>query len=315
MNIMKKQKIINITAVLFTLFLLALFIQGTGKLLNPYGTDDAMNAVKAFHSLPEQSLDVCIFGSSIAWKGVDAGKMQKKFGFSAYNYGCNWQRINTTALFISDALRTQTPKVICVDSYHVADVLENSELNGEIYYTKAIPDSENKKAYLRQCFGKNPERWLCYYVPLVMFHPNWKSLGKENFHDNYSVSYFQKTRGYNKSKHVYKNKLNDYHSFGQSQLPDASLQILDSIMDMCREKNVEVVFYTTPFGGSEYPYYDAMEKYAEENGCTYLNGFALAEEIGLDPKTDFQDKDHLNKNGAGKMADYLGSYIKDHFTV
>ncbi len=312
---MKARRLKSIAAILFTVFLLVLAIQGAGKLLNPYGTDDAMNAVRAFHSLPEQSLDVCIFGSSMAWKGVDAARMQNKYGFSAYNYGCNWQRINTTALFISDALSTQTPKVICIDSYHVADVLDNTELNGEIYYTKALPASERKRDYLRKCFGKDPERWLCYYVPLVMFHPNWKSLGKENFRDNYSVAYFQKTRGYNKSKHVYKNKWKDYRSFDQHQLPDASRQILDSIMDMCREKNVEVIFYTTPYGGGEYQYYEAMEKYAKENGCTYLNGFALADEIGIDPKTDFQDMDHLNKSGAGKMADYLGSYIMEHFSV
>ena len=69
-----------------------------------------------------------------------------------------------------------------------------------------------------------------------------------------------------------------------------------------------------PYEGS-YGSSRAMEEYAEENGCVYINFFEKVEEVGLDCNTDFQDKGHLNTSGSRKIANYLGKFIVDHYDV
>ena len=73
-----------------------------------------------------------IYGSSRAWKGCDTTVMADEYGLSAYNYGCNWQAINTTALFLQDSLLTQTPKVVCIETGLVDDIEKNTGMDGQI---------------------------------------------------------------------------------------------------------------------------------------------------------------------------------------
>ena len=126
--------------------------------------------------MPENSFDVIACGSSHVYKGLNVNEMTERYGFSAYNYGCNWQFLNTTTLFFEDALRTQSPKVILIETFNVDKVHEDTDLNGEIYYTKGISDFKGKREYLAQCFGKNKDRYLSYYIPLLAFHETGQTL-------------------------------------------------------------------------------------------------------------------------------------------
>lgn len=156
-----------------------------GRLLQPNFTVDAFHAIESFHSMPENSFDVIACGSSHVYKGLNVNEMTEKYGFSAYNYGCNWQFLNTTTLFFEDALRTQSPKVVLIETFNVDKVHEDTDLNGEIYYTKGISDFKGKREYLAQCFGKNKDRYLSYYIPLLAFHENWTNVNYYSFDWNF----------------------------------------------------------------------------------------------------------------------------------
>lgn len=297
--------------VISCILIICFSVQIIGHIVEPAFTSDGFNAVDAFHSLPEDSLDVIAYGSSHCWKGIDTSKMSDEYDFSAYNYGCNWQFINTTGLFIKDSLRTQSPKVILVETFHVNYVHENEDLCGEIYYTKAIPNFDAKQAYLAQCFGNKPSRYLSYYVPLIAFHDNWENVGYYNFVDATTVQQFVDWRGYQGSDAVYPAEFGDYSTFEQKPLCESARKELDSIVELCDSKGVNVIFYTAPYAG-EFNYSDAMTEYARQNNCAYLDFFQLIEEANLDGATDLQDWEHLNDSGATKIADYLGQYIVDH---
>jgi hypothetical protein len=288
-------------------------VQAIGSLVEPAFTSDGFHAVEAFHSLPEDSVDVIAYGSSHCWKGFNAQTVEENYGLSVYNYGYNWQYINTTSLFIQDSLRTQSPKVILIETFHVNYVHENEDLCGEIYYTKAIPDFKAKQEYLAQCFGDNPGRYLSYYVPLFAFHDNWENIAYYNFADVTTVESFLDARGYLESDTVYPTEFPDYTTFEQKELSDSAIAVLDNLVQICQEKGIEIIFYTAPYDG-EFNYSDAMTKYAEENNCAYLDFFQLLEEANLDGATDLQDYEHLNTSGASKIADYLGQYIVDHYS-
>lgn len=307
-----------IKAIVYTaipICMLLVIIYYAGILFRPIRTDSSFNAINTFHSLPEDTVEVMIYGSSHAQIGLNVMEMYEKYGIGAYNYGNQWQHINTTLLFIQDSLRTQSPKVILVETYHVNGVLMDMDMDGEIYYTKAIPFSEAKSKYLKQCFGNKIERYLSYYMPFIAFHGNWNKLKADNLSRNSDHTDFYESMGYWRYKdETFQAHIDDYRTYKQKELSEEVIETLNEIVQVCEENNIEIVFYTAPYE-AEYSYFSAMEKYAEDHGCAYINLFAKMDEMGIDCSTDFCDKNHMTISGATKVADYLGKYIVENYDV
>ena len=278
-----------------------------GRYLHPNYSDNCMNNVKAFHKLPENSLDLIVYGSSHAWRGCDTQKINDEYGISAFDYGANWQRINTTYMYMQDSFRTQKPKAVFVECYKVSVITEDEDLTGEIYYSKAVPWFKGKADYLRRCFAVNPERWATYFCPFIMFHGNWTTWfdsEESNNTEDRNVDFYSNSRGYDRSSDVKSAELSSWTTFDQKELGEENLEILEDIVKLCNEHGAELVLFTVPFQG-KFEYHDALTEFASQNGCIYIDCFEHIDEVGIDPETDFRDATHLNESGAGKIADYL----------
>jgi hypothetical protein len=203
-----------------SLLVISVFVICAGHFVRPVNTDRSVSAINAFHSLPENSLEVIGFGSSHMWRGLDTGVMYDEYGIAAYNYGCNWQNCNTTSLFIQDALRTQKPKVILVETYKLAEMLIDEPMNGEIYYTRSIDNFEGKRRYLAQCFGSEWERYLSYYVPFCAFHSNWSNISEQSFQLTIADEGFLHSRGFRNDLTVTPVTIFDYTTMPQYELPE-----------------------------------------------------------------------------------------------
>ena len=304
----------KLIATICCLLLIAAGIQGLGHLVRPTDTDDEIKAIKTFHDLPENTVEVIAYGSSHAWKGLETMEMYREYGIGAYNYGGNWQHINTTSLFVHDSLRTQSPKVVLIETFRVGTLLEDTDIVGEVFYTKEIPDSEIKREYLDQCFDGKISRYLSYYVPLFAFHENWSDLTEESFVKNCADEEYSYTMGFDESDEVVPVQLENPETFEQKGISSEARNTLDDIVKICRQKGIEIIFYTVPYEGS-YKYAEEMKAYAEENDCIYIDFFEKVEEIGLNCDTDFQDKGHLNTSGARKIANYLGRFISENYDI
>ena len=306
---MKKYSIKKIIWIIITAVVTVFIVQKTGHLLDPFEAEDGLNAIDAFHELEDNSIEVLVFGSSRAWKGCDTSVMNDEYGIKAYNYSCNWQAINTTLLFIRDSFRTQSPNVIFVETGHVGKVLEDTDLNGEIYYTRRIPLFDGKKEYLRECFGNNIERYASYYFPLIMFHDNWTQIDFENFYSPGTQRYLN-AYGYNEDCNDFLEPITipSIKDTSQADLPQSSINTLDKIVEECEEKGVTLVFYTIPCNDG-YAYSEAMKNFADSRSIDYINFYELFDNSGLSGNTDYQDGIHLNKEGARKVAMYLSEYI------
>ncbi len=309
-----KSKFCKIASSIIVLLLSLSAALFAGRFLDPLGTGDSMNSIKAFHRLPENSVDVMVFGTSHAWKGCDTNVMYDEYGISAYNYGGNWQAFNTTFLFLEDAFRTQTPKVVCIDTYVVDSYIQDVDMDGQIYYTRAISNFEGKKRFLKDCFGDKLSRYITYYFPIAVFHDNWACIKKENFYCTRSQEDYLNTRGYEPLEGTQSYILADYKKFKKSPLSEKAISLLDEVVELCEKNGTEIVFYTAPFYG-EYEYFDAMEEYASNHGCAYLNLFECTEEMGFDSMSDFYDSQHVNTSGASKIGHYLGKYISENYDV
>ena len=299
----------NLIFVLLCLVLIGAGLHISGVWLRPQNTDNCVTAIRAFHSLPQDSVDAIVFGSSHAWKGVDARAMQEVSGLSCYNYATNWQKLNTTYLFMQDAFKTQSPKIVFLESYLIYKLVEDSDLNGEIFYTKELPD--DKFEYLKTCFGDDITRYVSYYVPAYAFHSKWESLSQAQFDFKIDPQPYIQSRGFEWSDNIFPGGIGYYQDFEQKEIRASSKRVLDQIYQLCMENNAKLVIFTIPYMGS-YEFWEECRTYADDHkSCEYLNLFADLDDLGLDASVDFADNEHLNHTGAYKVGEYLGSFLKE----
>lgn len=278
----------------------------------PINTDTTVNSVRSFDAFPEDSFDVVVYGSSHAWCGIDMGMLDEKYGIPGYNYGCAWQHVNTTKLFLQDSLRYHTPKVVILETDMLTSPLADTDMCGEIYYSKGVGAGKEKWDYLRQCFGNKPSRYIGYFLPTVVFHDNWKELTAESFMENSNDHDFVKSRGYLGSSSIEPVTVGNYRDFSQEPMPEDTLQILDQMVEICRQRGITVILCTMPFGDSyEYPYGEAVKAYAEQNNLCYINYCEKVDELNIDCDNDFRNAEHLNDYGAEKVTNDMGQYLRD----
>ena len=308
-----KKKIKRICGVLLTVLLIFGMVQYAGYRLKPKSLENTYCQIQAFHMLSDNSVDVMVYGSSHSWNGFDVNVLTQQYGISAYNYSCMWQHMNTTRLFLKDSLETQSPKVVLIETY-IPEILADENMNGEIYYSRYLPDSPARREYLKQCFAGDWGRYVSYYFPLVAFHESWEDIDYKSYMPlSNNISLFSQSRGFLGKDDVVPVEIPGRTKY-QYDLPEDSVAVLDDMVALCHEKGIEVIFYTIPSGMKNH-YADAFKQYAEQRGCAYVNLFDKVEECGIDENTDFLDKGHLNVNGAKKVAAYMGQYITDNYDL
>lgn len=290
-------------------------LYGLSHIVRPYDTDDAYTQIETLHSLPENSVEVMVYGSSRAFRGMNPMEMYENYGIGCYNYAWHWQKINTIKLFLEDSLMVQAPKVILIDTSHVNEVLHDCDMNAEIYYSRYIKNKEAKNKYLEQCFGSDVRRYLGYYFPLYAFHENWKDMKERSFQPvSRTMGRLIRTMGFSPSDTIIQVEIPKFEDIGQEELSRDAIKELDDIVRICGEKDIEIIFYTPPWE-HEYPFCDAMTRYASENDCVYFDFFKDFDKVGLDEATDFSDNGHLNTSGANKLSNYIGKFIVDNYDV
>ena len=146
-----------------------------------------------------------------------------------------------------------------------------------------------------------------------MFHDNWNEISEENYHEE-DYRFLAANTGFWQSPNVDPHPAPDPETFKQLPLGEDAIQVLDRIVETCNEEDIKIIFFTCPWSG-EYNYSDAMQEYADKNGCVYLDLFKYTDEMQFDTQTDLSDIEHLNDSGAGKVARFLAEYIKENYNL
>lgn len=282
--------------------------------LRPINTDTTVNSVNSFDAFSENSLDLIVYGSSHAWCGIDTGMLYDEYGIEGYNYGCAWQHVNTTQLFLEDSLLSQKPKAVIFETDMLIEPLQDTEMCGEIYYSKKVGSTKAKQNYLKQCFGTKLSRYIGYFLPALVFHENWKELSAESFMENSNEYDFVKNRGYLGSSSEEAVKIEAYETFLQEDIPEDIFMILNEMVQRCKALGIEVILCSIPFEG-EYKYGEAVKAYAEKQGLTYLNYFEKMDILELDRDRDFRNAEHVNDSGARKITADLGAYLTEKYDL
>lgn len=298
--------ILAVTVIYFVLQLLFL----------PKYPRESTGIVKGFNQLEKDSVDVLFMGASQMFSSIDAKRLTDEYGISSYDYGASRQMISTTEYYLDEALKTQHPKLVMIESCEILHEMSD-EIRDEViaYSYSPMPMSEEKYTYLFRDTGEDVAETLkLCYLPLLSYHNKWKSLQLKDiletlFFDayvDYSLRGFNPREGCNPQKMAF---LDDYVQ--ESRMPEENAKVILSIAEKCKSKGIKLVFFKTPSANWTKGDSICTKKFMSENGIEFLDLHDHLDEIGINQNTDFIDLYHLNQGGAEKCTEFVSRTIVD----
>lgn len=249
--------------------------------------------IYAIQREPEGTIDVLVLGDSLSYSSVSPMSLWNRHGYTAVVCGQPGQNMSETKEILEIALRTQSPKVVILETNAIfQDRLRGRTLNDIL------------------------EALLNYYLPLFRGHDVWKSLVMKK---EYAEVGFAKYKGFPFRSDVKPYENGEYMKKTDQveALPDRNIEHLQSIIDMCRDCGADLILLGTPSPSNcNYSIHNAIAEFADKQKLTYIDMNLMTDEIGIDWKTDTLDKgDHLNLSGAEKVTEYLGRYLSDNYSL
>lgn len=296
------------------LLIIAIFLYNT---IIYYSYPDEISYVNtlAFKDKQKNSIDYIFMGSSHVYKGIIPEVFDYKLNVNSYNYATSNNIIEYNYIQTKEILKTQSPKYIFLDLFNLIDRIDD-----DVALHKAIDTIELSPLKYQTIKKYNKDEPINEMLfPIIKYHLEWK---------NKVSSEKIAIRSKIKSQNIYKGYQFKTDKFNDNDVPLENIaktneklylsedrkNALDDIVNLCKENNIELVFFVVPFIDSEIFSIEDLQKY--KNGLieqypehTFIDLNLYYDEIGLTNK-DFYDMGHLNVYGAYKTTLFLSDYIK-----
>lgn len=273
----------------------------------------------------KEDFDVLFMGNSHMINGVLPMELWNDYGIVSYNFGGHSNRIPTTYWVMENALDYTHPSLIVIDDYLVGSDDKVSEYSDFIHLSlDSFPISKTKiKGVYDLCDDPNEvdESGICYYDckwefiwDFGKYHSRWTYISQNDItNDEVSLEKGAESR-------IAVAKPLEYELVQSEDVLENSntvgMEYLRKMIERCQEIGIEVLLVHLPYPASEWDQRAANSVYevADDYGVNYINFVAMDNVV--DYATDCYDPNsHLNPSGAKKVTEYLGRYIKEHYSI
>ena len=311
---MKLKKIGIVAKVISFLLIFVLIFNYVQDLVIDRGEINYQN-ITGFYAEKENSLDAVYIGSSNCFVYWNSAFAWEEYGLCIYPFASNSQSFFSTEYLIKEAVKYQKDAlfIVNINTLTKGDVKMTSIYN----LTTSMPFSLNKLALIRHLTKTGDYSFsdsLEYYFPIIRYHNRITELEENDFG--------MELNGY-KGSSVYSPYLNRSEDISKkyiitdntSELTDKVLKVVDSMLDFCDEKELNVLFITVPQAKSKglVTRYNALNELLESRGYPVLSLIDKVDEIGLDTKIDFYNEAHTNIHGSAKFTYYLSEYLIENY--
>jgi hypothetical protein len=288
-NIIKP--IVFVTGLFLILFVLSFFFIPVNSIDNgPY------RKLGGILKEPKNTIDYLAIGDSECTTSIIPMELWKEYGYAGYNSGVPGQRLKDTYYMLEKLLKDQSPRVILMETnafyryYQNAQALQNyaDETAEEIFPVYKYHNSWKLfHFYMLKDMKKEPKNTRIN--PMKGYHYN---VVVRPYHNG---SYIQKTVKIEK-------------------IQDQPLFYLNKIIAQCKEKNIQLIFYSAPSPLCwTYAKHNAAATVAHKNGLTYLDLNLKNDVLDINWLKDTRDQgNHVNFRGAKKVTNYIGTYLSEH---
>lgn len=316
----------------FVLFFLvtALCVAGVERLITPkyyYNQQwPTTNTFRNFYKVKKNSVDVLMFGSSHAVATFNPQVMYDSCGITSYSLSCEQQSLVVSYYWLREALRYQSPRAVVLDTYMLHKYADAS------YVYNDLNCSEGSIRKAMDCMRWSPLKWqaareiaridptqsaLSFTFPNIRYHARWSDLEESDYTEESMIDHGS-IRGYS----VLADPAGEYTPFSKSDalaveaepMMETMREYLDKIVDLCRERNIQLVLVNIPCAEPMGRYKSTWE-YARAHDLPYydFNEKKVYEESGYNSVTD--GLNHPNYHGAEKVTRYLGRLLAEKYDV
>lgn len=281
-----------------------------------------------FYSLYDngEDIDVLILGSSQTFAGIQPICLYEEFGITSFNWGNSVQSPIVAYAKLRDAKSRHDIKLVILAATQLFSDYEVDNTKVEPSIRKAIDSMRwsryKASAVLDIAKRSKQQSVISYMFPFLRYHSRILEIDEKSF----EFSYFREplppiTMGaYAKESIVELEYPEDWmkKENGLKSASEDSVVLFNKIVNYCKNNNIEILLVrTASCSGWSYEFTNTVSNYSASKGIHFIdcNTPDLANEIGIDPKTDFYDPGHLNIGGAWKTSLYLGKYIQDKFNL
>ncbi len=322
---MRKHMRFLIRSVLFAvLTVTALF--GVNRIMEPKYTFENSNwpttsTFGQFYRMEKNSIDVLFFGSSFAVNAFSPQEIYEENGIRCYNLGSEQQSVFMSWVWLNEALRTQSPKAVVLETRYVFYKESNTPFNmNESFLRKALDPmrlSPVKREAVKVITEKDPSQSaMSYWFTNLLYHSRWKEAAKEDLFIDASKA---PLKGYSP---IFCTNTDPFEpvTVGDPSflIPADALmtEYLDKIRALCGEKGIELILVTVPSTDMHEGMHNTLEGYAREHAVDYydFSEKTLFDTCGFDRAVE-NPADHMNALGAARMSRILASLLADRYGI
>jgi|UniRef100_UPI003FEF00A1 hypothetical protein len=281
-----------------------------------------------FYKIKKNTIDVLFFGSSRAAASFVPQEMYNNYGITSYNLGSEQQNTVVSYYWLKEALNYQNPKAVILDVKHLFVYDENEKLNSHVSCTRKPIEHMKMSSVKREaikdiCSLDDKQSAIGYYFPLYNYHTRWKHLKEEDFSYREQLQ-SGKAKGYAPlyraggidTELPYETE-NEVSSVGKQKFVPLMEIYLSKMVDLCREKGVQLILVNVPYRESTEAHYYAVKEYADEKEIPYYDFCAapLYQKVEYNFQLDNQDAVHSNLSGAKKLTNYMGEILSEEYGI
>lgn len=303
-------------ALIFAIIFIFLFVTASNVLL-PKVKDDAtgkpVNMIRSCKVLEKDTVDVVILGNSNAYRGINPMKIWMDCGITACLIGNSFISEPEAYYRAKSFLSKQSPKLLVLETDCLFDAANKFDEQGNlIYEDKEIKEKGLGISAIKNKLDESEQEIFAALdskYPTVKFNYRWKQLTPRELLNVTNKQAFT-SRGFLTSKNVcpfeYGDKYIDKEDKVKEPIDSLNLKYFYKIIDLCKEKNINLALVTIPSGYSwNMRKHNTVKALAEENGLSYVDFNTRNDLIPtFDWTKDTKDAGlHLNNSGARKVTE------------
>ena len=312
---------ILVFALVFSVFTLIYYPQ--------YSTKEENTTFRGFYKEDRNSLDVLYIGSCNMYTSVSPTLIWEKTGITGYDITSPDQLMSTSYYFLKDALRTQSPKVVFLESLFFQKVEYGSAAPRHNHFAlDYMPFSINKLKLIDALVDIDMEsmkddpsypnrfsNYMCYLFPMIKYH-NRDDVVLSDVYDYYfntDHTYFNKGGWGQMNYSSEQEALTWDYVFNGDKINGTTEEYFPKIVELCKENGIRLVVMKSPNymrWGHDDSYTKVSREYVQSFGVPYLDMMS-------DEFNDFAFYDYgrgtgrLNIYGMRKLSMKLASYLTD----
>ena len=273
---------------------------------------DDLSSYGQFYKEEEKCLDVALIGNSTLREGYVPTEMWHDYAITSRGLSSSPTHPEVIKVAISQVIRYEEPSIVFID---INGLTYQRKSDAEFFikqYYKALPKGDFKTVL------ESEYDYLSTAEDDLELFKNHNNFRQQQYWESlvYPAQFI--TKGYYPNKSVFPVTPTKYDDTTVLPLPEDGQAYLLEIIEECNKyPDVKFVLgkmprYNTSSSDVEATYMlRSVPSYLEGTNISFKDFTYDAEAIGLDPKTDFKDTEHLNHLGSLKFTDYFAHYLLD----